>query len=121
MSLFGEFQVPVHAFALHETLTGLPVARIEVERVVATESTLTPYFWVSAVNCEAFEDAAAADPSVQRLRRLDTFEEATLYRATWTENVESIVYLSTRINAVILEAIGTVDHWRLQMRFDSHD
>ena len=121
MSLFGEFQVPAHAFALHETLTTLSDARIEVERVVATESTLTPYFWVSAVDFEAFETAAADDPSVQRLRQLDTFEDTALYRAEWTENVESIVYLSTRINAVILEAVGTVDRWRLQMRFDGHD
>jgi len=121
MSLFGEFQVPAHAFALHETLTVLPGARIEVERVVATDSVLTPYFWVSAVDVEAFEDAAAADPSVQGLRQLDSFEDATLYRAEWTKNVESVVYLSTQMNAVILEAVGTVDHWRLQMRFDGHE
>lgn len=121
MSLFGEFQVPAHAFALHETLTALPDTRIEVERVVATDTLLTPYFWVSAVDFEAFETAVAADQSVQGLRQLDTFEETTLYRAEWTDNIESLVYASTQIGAVILDAIGTVDCWTLQMRFDSHD
>ncbi len=121
MSLFGEFQVAAHAFALHETLTALPEVRIEVERVVATDSLLAPYFWVSTVDIEAFESAAAEDPSVQRLRRLDTFEEATLYRAEWVDNVESVVYASTQIGGVVLEAVGTVDSWRFQLRFDSHD
>jgi len=121
MSLFGEFQVPAHAFALHETLTALPEARIEVERVVATESLLAPYFWVSAADFEAFEAAADADPSVQRLRQLDVFEETALYRAEWTDNVESIVYATTQIDGVVLEAVGTADGWRFQLRFDGHD
>jgi len=121
MSLFGEFQVPVYAFALHETLTALPAARIEVERVVATESLLTPYFWVSTVDFEAFETAVDADPSVRELRQLDIFEEAALYRAEWTDNVESVVYAYTQIGGVVLEAVGTTDSWRFQMRFDNHD
>lgn len=121
MSLFGEFQVPAHAFALHETLAALPEVRIEVERVVAMDSLLAPYFWISTGDVEAFETAAADDPSVRRLRRLDSFEETALYRAEWTDNVESIVYATTRIDGVVLEAVGTIGGWRFQLRFDGHD
>lgn len=121
MSLFGDFHVPADAFALQETLSALPDARIEVERVVATEAVLTPYFWVTGVDFEAFETAAATDPSVSQLHQLDTFDETALYRAEWTDNIESIVYAYTQIRAVILEAVGTAAGWRLQMRFDGHE
>lgn len=121
MSLFGEFQVPVDTFALQETLTAVPDARIEVERVVATESVLTPYFWVSVADLEAFEAAVDADPSVRQLQQLDAFEESALYRAEWTVNVAPIIYAITQVDGVVLEAVGTADGWRFQMRFDGHD
>ncbi len=120
MSLFGEFHVPSAAFALSQTFQRLPNAIIEIERVVATDELITPYFWVSDVTFESFESATADDPSVQHLQQLDTFETTALYRAEWTENVESIVYAYTQIGAVILEATGTADYWQLQMRFDDH-
>ena len=121
MSLFGEFHVPADAFTLHETLQQVPDATIEIERVVAADELLTPYFWVSVDTLEAFEAAIEADPSVHDLRQLDEFDEATLYRARWTGNVESIVYAYTEIDATLLEATGQHDRWSLQIRFDAHE
>lgn len=121
MSLFTEFDLPASAFALETTLDALPEAVIEVERVVASEELLTPYFWVANVSGEAFEEATASDPTVRELRRLDTFEEAILYRAEWTMNPESVVNAYTRVGAVILDATGQRDAWEVQMRFDDRD
>ncbi|MDS0474670.1 helix-turn-helix domain-containing protein [Natrinema sp. 1APR25-10V2] len=121
MSLFAEFTLPTNAFALEETLATLPKAVIEVERVVASENLLTPYFWVVNVSEEDFESAAETDSSVRELRRLDSFEETTLYRAEWTENIDSIVYVYTHVEAVILDAIGHHDTWTTQIRFDDRD
>lgn len=121
MSIFAEFDLPAGAFALKETLATLPDAVIEVERVVASEELLTPYFWVANVSGETFEAATANDPSIRELRRLDAFEEATLFRAEWTENIESIVYAYTQVGAVILDATGHRDVWEVQLRFDDHE
>ena len=121
MSLFGEFHVPAAAFTLHQTLETVPEITIEIERVVASGELLTPYFWVSGGDLSAFEDAVEDDPSIRGLHELDQFEEATLYRARWTEHIESIVYVYTEIQATLLEATGHQDQWKLRIRFDTHD
>ena len=121
MSVFAEFHIPTEVLALEQTFENAPETVIEVERVVAATDILTPYFWVSTSDLDRFEEAAKADTSVENLEQVDTFEDAALYRANWTENVESIVYAYTNIGALILEATGSADVWELQMRFDDHD
>ncbi|RQG90891.1 helix-turn-helix domain-containing protein [Natrarchaeobius chitinivorans] len=121
MSVFGEFFVPSNAFALHETLDTVSDMVIEIERVVATEEVLTPYFWVSGRHPTRFENAVADDPSIQNLEQLDQFEESALYRAEWTSHIESVVYIYTEIKAVVLEATGTDERWELRIRFDDRE
>lgn len=118
MSLFGEFHIPSERLALHETLEAVPDIIVEVERVVATDELLTPYFWLSGGDTKDFEEAAEQDPTVEDLRRLDQFDEGTHYRAHWTDNVEALVYAYTEVGAVILEATGAEMEWELRMRFD---
>lgn len=121
MSVFAEFEVPTDQFALEDILNDLPEVEIEIERVVASEDVLTPYFWVSNASPEEFETAAERDASVRDLIRVDTFDEAALYRAEWTKNVESIVFVYTQIGEVILDATYQGDIWQLEMRFDSRE
>lgn len=120
VSVFAEFHIPTEEFALKKTFEEAPETVIEIERVAAATDALTPYFWVSEGALDNFEGAVAADPSIENLERVDSFEEAVLFRADWTENIESIVYAYTHIGAVILEATGSADVWELQMRFDDH-
>lgn len=121
MSLYGEFHVPSEAFALYATFQAVPDITVEIERVVASDEVLTPYFWVAGDGLEVFEEATEDDRSIRDVHRLDDFDRATLYRASWTENIESIVYAYTRIGAAILEASGQRDWWELKMRFDDRD
>lgn len=121
MSLFGEFYVPAESFALHHTLRELPETVIETERVVATEEVLTPYFWVTTDDISVFESVVADDPSVEDLRRLDTFDRSTLYRAMWTQYTGAILFMYTQVGAIILAATGHHDEWCLEIRFDERD
>ncbi|AHG00303.1 bacterio-opsin activator [Halostagnicola larsenii XH-48] len=121
MSVFGEFYVPSNAFALHETLNSVSDTVIEIERVVATDEILTPYFWISGSHPATFEGAVADDPSIRNLEQLDEFQDTALYRAEWTSHIESIVYIYTKIKAVVLEATGTNERWELRIRFDDRD
>ncbi|WP_247729169.1 bacterio-opsin activator domain-containing protein [Halovivax limisalsi] len=121
MSLFGEFHVPSAAFALHKTLTALPEMAIEIERVVVTDEVLTPYFWVSGVRPSQFERAAGEDPTIEDVDKLDEFQDSALYRASWTNRVQSVLYVYTDLDAVILEAVGTDERWELRIRFDERD
>lgn len=119
MSIFAEFQLDTESLALHETLTAHPEAVIEVERVVASDKVLTPYFWVSSVDLDEFEATAANDPTIQNLRLVDEFDEVALYRADWIEDIMSITYSLLDIASVILGATGTHKRWEVQLRFDT--
>lgn len=121
MSLFGEFHVPAEEFTFHETFLTEPSTVIEIERVVATDELLTPYFWVSKIAPAEFEAAAREDSSIDRLHRLDEYEEATMYRAEWTDHVETLVYAYTHIGAAIVGAEGQDSEWVLRMRFDDRE
>ena len=121
MSIFGEFNVPADTFTFYETLQAEPDMVIEIERVVATDTLLTPYFWVSNVSPEAFEAAAREDPTVEHLHRLDEYDDVTLYRGDWTDRIETLVYAYTHIGAAILDAEGQNDEWILRMRFDDRE
>lgn len=121
MSLFGEFHVPAEAFALHETLRTVPDLVVEVERVVAADEVLTPYFWVSGVDGDTFEQAIESDSTVQNVRHIDDYDRSMLYRAKWTANVESLVYAYTEAGVTILEASAQHDKWELRMRFTDRE
>lgn len=119
MSIIAEFGVPSDEFALYETLVAVPEMIVEIERVVAHESDrIMPLFWTRGDSHADFEDAAADDPSVEDITKLDEADDAVLYRAEWVENVETVAYAYTETGATITEATGRNDRWNLQMRFD---
>ena len=122
MSVIAEFTVDSDDFALHHALTAAPEMIVEIERVVATmEDRVMPYFWVTGGNQTDFETAFGQDPSVTNTSLVDDIDEATLYRAEWTDNVETIIYAYTEIGATILQATGRDEYWQLQMRFDDRE
>jgi predicted DNA binding protein len=120
MSIIGKFHVTAEMFPLTATIQSVPDAVIEVERVVSMRTTLTPYFWVSDCDLAAFERAVDEDPSIQNVRRLDTFEDAALFSGEWTEQTEAILFVYREVNAVILEATGRRDGWSLRVRFENY-
>lgn len=122
MSLIADFSVPSEDFALHHSLTTTPSMIVEIERVVAAlENRVMPYFWVSGGDQTEFEKAFREDRSVRNVAAIDEAYGARLYRAEWTENIETIVYAYVEIGATILQAIERDEHWELRMRFDDRD
>ena len=121
MALFAEFEVPADRFVLGHTLGQLPEMVIEIERVVATGELLTPYFRVEVERTEAFEAAAAADPTIDNLLQVDEFGKQTLYRAEWTENVDALLHAYREVGAAISEASGQANVWELRIRFDARE
>jgi predicted DNA binding protein len=117
MSLFGEFHVPAGAFALQETLCALPDLIIEVERIVASDDVLTPYFWINGVDRDRFEQTVAADSTVREVTYIDDDDRSLLYRAEWADPVESLVCAWTDLGATVLGASAQRDEWELRMRF----
>lgn len=121
MTLFGEFRFEMNAFPLEGTLLAIPEAAVEIERVVVSDESLTPYFWVATERLEAFETAAEADPSIERLRLVDSYDGEALYRAKWAESVEETIYAFTEPDILVLEASGNDTGWELRIRFDDRE
>ena len=122
MSVIAEFTVRSEDLALHHSLTAAPEMIVEVERVVATmEDRIMPYFWVSGGDQAEFEDAFRDDDTVTNVTPLDEVADGRLYRAEWTDNIETIIYAYVDIGATILQAIGRDEAWELRMRFDDHE
>ncbi|MGQ3414246.1 helix-turn-helix domain-containing protein [Natrinema sp. LN54] len=122
MSIIAEFSVKSDDLALNHALTEAPQMIVEIEQVVATmEDRLMPYFWVSGGDHEEFEVAFQNDDSVRNITVIDEVEDARLYRAEWTDNVETIIYAYVELGATLMQAIGKAEDWELRMRFDNHD
>lgn len=122
MSIIAEFTVASEDFALNDTLAAAPETTIEIEEVVATmEDRVMPYFWVSGGNQSSFQAAIEDDTSVRDATQVDEVDTAVLYRAEWTENIETVVYAYVEIGATILQATGRADSWALKMRFDDRE
>lgn len=121
MSIFAEFHLQSEAMAFARTLAALPDAVVEIERVAASERVLTPYFWVSEVQLEAFEAAVGDDPSVRNLHRIDRFEETGLYRAEWIDEMEAMTYTLLDFASVVISATATHERWEIELRFEDTD
>ncbi|SEH14483.1 hypothetical protein SAMN04487967_1623 [Natronorubrum sediminis] len=122
MAVIAEFSVHSEDLALHHTLTAAPEMVVEIERVVATmKDRIMPYFWVSGGTLSDFERALEEDESVKNITEVDVVEGAKLYRAEWTENIETVIYAYVEIGATILQASGQDDRWELRMRFDDQE
>ncbi|WP_339104626.1 bacterio-opsin activator domain-containing protein [Haloterrigena salinisoli] len=122
MSVIAEFSVKSDDLALHHALTAAPQMVVEIEQVVATmEDRVMPYFWVSGGDHAEFEAAFQEDDSVTGVTPIDEVDDAVLYRAEWTRNVETIVYAYVELGATILQAVGRDESWELRMRFDDRD
>ena len=121
MSILVEFSTNSDDFALSHALTELPEMIVEIEQVVATmEDKVMPYFWVSGDHA-AVETALENDESTTDAVPIDEVDGVRLYRAEWTQNIESIVYAYTELGASILQATGRDKYWELRMRFDDRE
>lgn len=122
MAVIAEFTVHSSDFALHDSLQAAPNMVVEIERLVAAmQNVVMPYFWVSGGNQEEFETAFQDDSSIESVARVDEVDGAVLYRARWTEDIETIVYAYLEVGATILEAHGRDEKWELKMRFDDEE
>ncbi|WP_238593264.1 helix-turn-helix domain-containing protein [Natronobacterium lacisalsi] len=80
-----------------------------------------PYFRLTGGDHAEFEAAFEYDDSVTNVAPIDEVDDARLYRAEWTQNIESIVYAYVELGATILQAIGRAENWELRMRFDDQE
>lgn len=122
MSTIADFAIDADKFVLGWTLCEVPGVHIQVERVVVSSTAqVTPYFWATGDDLEAFEDALADDPTTRDAERLEDDGRTRLYRAEWTRNVQPLVYVLDDAKGAILQATGSEGRWELRLLFPDHE
>lgn len=115
MSIVAEFTIPPTALPAGDTLVDNPAMRIEIERIVPSEDSALPFFWVWGPEPDEFMKHAEQEPNMTEIDVLDRVEDGALFRAEWTPSAELIQGIK-HLDAVIIEAIGTSDQWRFEIR-----
>lgn len=123
MSVIVEFTLQSPKFVLHETLTSVPDARIEIESLDG----LDPFrpaavMWVNGDSLAAFDDAIRDDETVEDLRLLDEPQERRLYRFQFTTTVDVVIYpVLLDLGASLLSLGGQNGEWTARIRFPDRD
>lgn len=117
MSILTELTVPARNFVLSETLQAVPDVHVEIERVVADEEQITPYFWAAGDDFSAFEDALERDNTIQDIVTLEEHDEERLYRGYWEQDSDDITRAVSLVEATILEASSDNSEWDVRMLF----
>ena len=121
MSTVGEFRVPVEEFALERTLTTVPRAEFDVERVVPRGSDrVMAVLWAHGPDYDELQGALADDPTVADLQGLVDLDVEWLYRMEWTSGLDALVPALTDHSATLMHAYGSGEGWYLRLLVPEH-
>lgn len=121
--LVVEFAVPTDDFLLASALSTLPDLAVEFEQVVPTDSDPLKYLWTTDCDPAAFEEAATADPTVERARRVAVFDQGALYELAWdglAEREGLFEWIRDR-EATVLQSESLDGEWLLKLRLPSRE
>lgn len=115
MTVIAEFTIPTESFPFGDTLATMSDTKIEVERVVPTQESALPFFWVWGSEPKRFLNDAETEPNVSAIHLLAEVKDGALFQAEWTPDTELIEGVK-RLDATIVKAIGTAEYWHFKVR-----
>ena len=118
MSTIAEFSIPISEFALSETLERRSNMVIEVDRVVAHNTTnVVPFARATHGEFEELTEILEADASVAEVELLTEVEGERYYRMVWSDRAQVIGYMVAEQGATVHEAIASDGEWHLRVFF----
>ncbi|MCL9816351.1 helix-turn-helix domain-containing protein [Natronocalculus amylovorans] len=121
MSIVVEFTVPANACALGRSLGEDPSLSLELDRIIPTETTVMPFFWLWGSDCQSFANAAAGEPSIEELSIIDEVDDGALFRAVWNEDAIGTLRTIAETEGVLLDARANNAQWTFEVRFTDAD
>ncbi len=121
MGIIAEFELEAASFVFEDALLLPTIDRIEFERVVPTQTSTMPFFWVWGTAFDDFERIAHTEPSLESLEEVTAVSGGRLYRAMWTDRVSTLLRGVHASDAVLLAACGRETGWLFEIRFPSDD
>jgi predicted DNA binding protein len=120
MIVVAEFTIPSEALPGGDILRELEHVRIELERIVPTDESTFPYFWVRGKGASTFIERIRDEPEVEALSVLSETDDGTLVRATWSPHADVIRGIRT-LEPTIIGGNGTAEQWTFEVRSESRE
>ncbi|GAA0471767.1 helix-turn-helix domain-containing protein (plasmid) [Halococcus dombrowskii] len=122
MATIAEFTIPASEFALAETLERRPDLTINIDRVVAHNTTqVAPFIRVTQGEVEGLTEILEDDSSVEEVELFGETDDERFYRLVWNETAQVIGYMINERAATVQEATATDGEWQLRVLFPDRD
>ncbi len=121
MSVIVEFRVPSDDFELGRILSIAGSSTIELETLVPLGETTVPLFWIHNSTRDSFVESVEDYETVSEATRVDVFKDRTLFTLDWDANRDDLISCARENDGQILEATGTPDSWKFEVRFPTHE
>lgn len=117
MSTVIEFTIPRSACALGRSLGEDPDALLELDRIIPTDTTIMPFFWVWNRDPDQFAKVARTEAAIDQLAVVDQVEDGALFAARWNRDRAGALFAIARSDGALLDARATHEQWRFEVRF----
>lgn len=121
MALVAEFTTARETFAVGRALSGMEGVTVELERIVPTEDSVVPYYWVRGDRRDRYEEKLASEPDVDDVEVIAQTDRGTLYRIEWHTEMSAVVNGLLDLDFTLLSGTCTADGWEIEVRFPSND
>lgn len=122
MATIAEFTIPADEFALAETLERRPEITINIDRVVAHNTTqVVPFVRVTQGEVDGLTEILEDDSSVEEVELFGETDDERFYRLVWNETAQIIGYMVNEYAATIQEATAANGRWHLRVLFPDRD
>lgn len=121
MSVIVELSMSPSEFGLGRVLAVEGDASLSLETMVPLGERSIPFFRLHDDCRESFEAAVRDHATVDRIERVDAHGDESLYALDWEVGDDDLFAEMLAADAHLLEATGTADVWRFELRFPSHD
>lgn len=111
MGVIALFHVPATEFPLGDLLEVREGIQVRVESIVPSGDSLFPYFSVPTGDADAVYAALRDSPLVEEVRAVDEMEDQTMFRVTWSPDVDGLIDAIVDSEGAVLESEGLGDHW----------
>lgn len=113
--------VPAEAFELGRILRVEEQTQITLETMVPLGGGSTLFVRIRNDARESFRRSVRDHSAVEKIQAVNSHDDETLYALEWTLSDGSLLETIVELDAVLLDATGTADAWKFELRFPTHE
>lgn len=119
MAQEADFTIPAEDFPLGSIFEDLPDAKVELERLIPTNTGVLPYFWVWNHSPERVLALLESQPAIVSAELVDNVADGALFKATWDTDEKGVLSAIVESGITLLTAEGTSEKWVFKLRAEN--